>query len=408
MPHNVSGPCFALSAGFDARAWGVGVDLFTRDGITTVGSVAFGVIHDDIMAALNSHGMFLGVGDGFNALYGSVEWTAGIDEYDRFYIENSTTDFEIAAELYAGNNSRWPYPAGGTGLAGGAAPFRHTGTADWVRGQTDYGNALLSVTRAGTTKRWPPERGRLASVPHATRTRGSVGDADDGTTDGCLEALEDAVASTGSSQHTHMGLTADGRVWWEVTYTTYATTAAAAVTWNNPDLRDALGFTGDEIVTNVDVYRYRIEGTNVPPSLMLFERPLTRVDHGTEQSGSSAALIGGGSYHVDVSDYPTTEVDFIIGGPADAVDESCRWLRTMVPQLHDGAPVTLYQDYPEFRRRGWACLGDNYDSLRTVEHDGYRGRLLLWMTGNAGSLLRWAGALRSRASIALRMRERER
>jgi len=409
MPHNVSSPCIAISTAFDARAWGAGIQLFTRDGITTTGSASFAVVHDDILAALNGHGMASGICAELNAQYGGADWSCGIDENDRVYIEHATTDWEVLAEYFAGTNARWPYPAAGTGLAGGVAPFRHTGTGDWARGQTDNGNALLSVRKGGTTKHAPRERGRLASIPVALRTRGAVGDADDRGVD-TLEDLENAAVGGGAYDKTHFGVTEDGHVWWEVFYSTYptGTPVATTPTWHAADLRDALGFSGNEVVTNVESYRYRLVADNPIPGFMLPERPLTRLDRGTEQGGSAAALIGGGSYHVETHDYATAEIDFILGGPADAVDETCQWRRDMVPRLHDGAPVTVYQDWPETRRNGVGCMDDTYDTLRTVEHDGYRGRLLLWMQGNAASMMRWAGALRSRSSVALRMRERER
>jgi len=238
------------------------------------------------------------------------------------------------------------------------------------------------------------------------RERGAEGDADDHGT-ATLEDCEDVAIAADKFQHTLFGLTLDGHVYWEAYNTTYSTPLASTPSWLNPDLRDALGFSGDEVVTNVDFERYRLVADNLPPSMMVLARPMERLYRGTEQGGSDADLIGGDSYAVATYDRKTTEADFTLEGPADGNDETCKWRREMVPRLHKGMAVTLYQDWPETRRSSESCDGETYNSLQTTELDGYRGRLLGWMSENAAGLIRWPGRLRSRAAMTLRFKERD-
>jgi len=92
-----------------------------------VGSALFGVVHDDLLAALNGHAMARGLITTLTAKFGAG-FSAGIDADDFVFIEHDSTDFEIASDAYPGSNAQFGYPAGGTGLAGGIAPFRHTGS----------------------------------------------------------------------------------------------------------------------------------------------------------------------------------------------------------------------------------------------------------------------------------------
>ena len=401
MPNQLSGPQFAISCRFDARDWGDGVQLYSRDAIATgvtvaEGTATLGVVHDDVLAFLNGRGISQSWADRLNAEFGGTNFTTGIDSDDRVWVENAAVNFEIEARP---DNAAWGFDPGGTGLAGGVAPFRHTAPSEWPRGvmviPTTGASPLMLVTITTTTKAWPMDRGYTQDVPTSMRGRGTVLDDDDQGNDS-LEGLDDALF-TG---HNCWGVDAQGHVYNSVPYYKYVNEDAAKLVWLNSDLMDRLGFDGTEEYDSSSFYQWRITANKQCRGFAIPSRPLMTLNRGNLTDGSKSRLVSNRTYHVAVSTVETLAMTWHLDGPTDQVDQHWVWLKTCVPLLSDGAPYCLYQEWGDSRRAGTASLGDDYGLTYNVEYDGYRGRLQLYADGHNDGTLSWPDVLRRRSPIS--------
>jgi hypothetical protein len=179
--------------------------------------------------------------------------------------------------------------------------------------------------------------------------------------------LEDVDLST-----VRWGVDADGHVYWS-----HETAAPppGPFAWTSTTFRDRLGFTGQELgVVQGGATVYTAE--RPCPGVLTPSRPLAEpVERWVDQLSDAVRSLDGSIYRVEHSTSQGLRVVVYVDGPLDAGEELRRHL------LHRWLPyqadrVTLYQDWGDTRRRGWAVDGQGYGILRTVESGGYRGRCI--------------------------------
>ncbi|MDP3908845.1 MAG: hypothetical protein Q8Q14_00500 [Gemmatimonadales bacterium] len=399
-----------MASRFDARPWS-GVQVVTV-AATPVTLPAYGTgegVFGDAMEFLNGRGSrdddFGGGGISGQtlALLAQNGWTgaatvftAGIDDDDRVWLESSLEDFALDA---AAGNAFLGFPAGGTGNVGGGAPFRHTASAEWTRGNIT--NIGLVVNPAGAGANYPIYVSRAQSVVTFVRNQ-NEGDADALNPPGNLERLiQEAI---GGAYTLRLGIDDNGHA-----YMAWPTGLIATVTWDSASFRDRLGFAGDEAIgaigaTEVLTATHPLPGLHVAPAGLEFMNP------GVIDDSVAARLTSGAYVSNRVAFVPQWQLGFRLTGSADATDLHRHWFDQVLRYVWPGAPVTLYQHWGDPRRAlmSHQVTADQpgYDLLYTSERNGYQGRLDAYRSGDdqANSVVQWSSApYRTRALITMNL-----
>lgn len=383
-----------LHTSFDARQWS-GINVFDRGALNVVlgpyaaaGEGLFGDVvdalngrrhvNDDLPADLAALWILAG-GPGAPA------FTVGIDSADRVFFQSNNQPFTVTDQTPG-----LGFTAATAAVGGG--PWRATAPSDWTRG-----NTLARVTIT------PGAPGVPYVVPQLVVLRQSVPCLLRGFGPADADAVAAVTVEDQDSTAARWGIDADGRVWWSSTGAPPG--AIAGPVWVDLDFRDRLGFTGNEVaeaVGGATVYRATRPCPGVlAPSRPLAE-PLVRV---SEIEASTARLLSGDSYRVEHSQSLGWLAQIWLDGPLDdGADLWAHYLRRWIP--YQGDRVTLYQD-ADTRRRGEVTMGDGYGLLRTVELDGYRGRIVCRLAPDHGARAELAAqeGIYRRAPVAFRLQE---
>lgn len=404
MPNSQTAPRAGLLAEMDWTAF-AGVVAFAGGNNVTVSSGWTWV--DDTLQAL------CGLGsedtrslrkDAVAVGTGAGGWTFGIDEDDRFYIENDTETFDLTA---AAGNAVWGLPAAGASavLVSGTT-YRLTATADWTRGNLEGATFELDPA-TGLAFTLPSVAYRAQDLPTLIRTRGD-GYTDDNYPATCIEALDNA-ANDATHKRIRWGISADGLVW-----RARPSGVAAGLTWAGSSaattLRRLLGFTGSE--SGVTTGGLVVETATHPAAGVLTpSRPVEKVTTRDRWMGSALELSDGSVAYNTVDQRTAYSLRLYIDGPADRIDRGIhyaeRWLRYAPP----GARVNWYQDFGDTRRAQRAVERDDAYSLDyTIQRNG-DGYGMLRVRRAAGSTkedgAEWPARIRRRAPVTMTLVERE-
>lgn len=411
MPNGTFAPRGAVALEIDARAW-AGVTLFS--GPSAVALASSVTYFDDVLALLTGRGS--DTERSFSADMaangtGAGNWSAGIDEDDRIYVENDAEAFDVLAG--AGNAVFGFDTAGQSAVLVSGTTYRATATGDWTRGTITNQQIQLDPASAGAFT-CPSYAYQAHTIPILMRARGNA-DADDNYATTCLEAVDNDAnddPGSGGDNRIRWGVTADGFV-----YRARPTGVAAAPTWATTDaakdFRKALGFTGAEAEATVGGLEVLTASTRPARGLLTPSRPFERVEGRRAWSGDAVQLTGGAAAYATVDDLKLYDVAMYLDGAADRIDQARHYLDGFRPYWAPGQLANVYQDWGDGRRtlRGIDVGAGQaaYDELYTSQRDGEFGRLRVRIAVDAPTeaAVRWPGRLRRRVPVTMTFTERE-
>lgn len=397
-----------LMASFNARAWS-GVAVFNRGGanvtLPTYGAIGEGLFRDPL-DFLNGRGQSASEclpGAVAAAWTGAGTATCGIDATDRFYIQSSAEDFEVAA---GANNSIYGFDPSGHGLVGGAAPFRRTAPNPWRLGPIV--NASISIDPAAAAA-FPAGGSRYhQDLVTAIRELGS-GDSDDRNQANSLQAL-DAGIYGGSAR-------------WLVDETGHVVTAwrtgtMGSVTWLSATFRARLGFSGSEVLATAGGVDY-LRADHPLPGVVLLKSGLELHEIETVTLEQVRDLTGGGMASVTTDTHQIRHAAAYLWGPSmgSAHDMHRHYVGSaQVPGFmnyaRDGRRwVTLYPRWGDPRRwldpRAVSISQPAANLLFTAGLDGYRGRVegSLARASAPSTRISWESNLRQYARVQWAIKE---
>ena len=397
MPSNTYCPRFGLLTAFDARSWS-GVEVIDRAGSAVTMPTYSGVgdgLYPDAMALLN--GWAAAQTQTLNKLAnngwtgGASNITAGIDEDDRVYVESSAVDLTLGVSALLGFSGSEP--------STGAGPYRVTASYDFTRGTVYLGATGLKITPVGG--------GAAYSVPGypciyqdiRTFVIGRDGGPDANYDDDSLENQDNDGAGIDTIR---WGLDADGHV-----YTTYP--GVWTLTWSSTTFRDRLGFSGSEVTTVLSGTTVTLTADYPCPGVLVPTRPLEDIRPAELRASKGSSDTSGRVARMSTMDAHQWELAFYVDGPADTTDLSQHYLRRWRPYSDD--LVTLYQEWGDSRRRrdplDVTVTQPAYNDDYTSERDGYRGRILCRLVGDAPArqVLSWPQRLRRRSPLRMTLQE---
>lgn len=158
--------------------------------------------------------------------------------------------------------------------------------------------------------------------------------------------------------------------------------------WQNDELRQYLGFTGDETVQAGADHRY-VKAT-YPPAWVLLPDSLAEYRPGVNRDGV-AVQVGRQFYPVNRGDYPAISVGFYLRGPATQDDQITHFHERFIPLVPQGGRLTLYRSWGDPRRAkrehtASTVTGEEpYTLTRNAEFDGERGRFVGRLVPGVGS-----------------------
>lgn len=402
MPGKDPHPLIAILGEFDASEW-AGVPIFQRGAgadVTPGSSVGY---FPDPVAFLNSYGSQAGRSlpeDIASAWTGGGTATMGIDENDKVYIESSTTDFTIGASAA---NLPLGFDSGGHGLVGVGPPYRRTATREWQRGVCLYtASSRLSIDPAGAGAAFdlPSFVGNVQSVPVHMRAVDRA-DVDGAWAADCLETW-DNDENDPTDRAIRWGINNAGKV-----YCTRPTGTSDPITWLSTTFAYRLGFTKNETEVNVDG-RSTLTATYMCPGCYFPSRSIETIERITRETTGTQQLTSGAVSSNHVATLSGWRIVFWVDGPADETDSHRLWIERCVQEFwHLGTGVTLYQHWGDTRRglAAWKVRGSQkaYDLLYTTEYNGYRGRLLTWISpeGVTERTTAWEQGLRTRFPVEM-------
>ena len=317
----------------------------------------------DVLQFLNGYGNQEDLADDILAKwisYGGTPtrtFTVGIDANDRFYVQIDGQDANDEFSIAPGSASRDYFGLGGTVVATAyGTGLRATAAGPWQRGPIDFQNFLtegrLLVNKLGGgggvgSFYAPSNRSKVSSIP--TLLRYNVQDTDDATLN-CLEFWDnDTFDPNPGGGRIKWGIDSDGHVFssWPqgVGDLSWRGTAAAVA------LRNALGFTGNEVISPVVIGgRQTVTAAYVCPSLLFLTRGFSRWNERLVQDSSVVQMLSGelrGRKHYTAVEY---DLSFSLKGPTATRDESAWALRRVFPLLTKGARCSVYLRWGDPRR----------------------------------------------------------
>jgi len=408
VPHNDPHPLIALFAEFDGRPWS-GVSVFNRGaGATVLGPFTAGTtqgIYGDLVDLVNGRGSE--AGRSIQALAVS-EWTGAgtftitLTADDRLHFQSSVETFEI---LGGAGASMLGIASTGTGVIAAGAPG-YTAPNEWTRG--NFPNLPVSVfPGVGIPFLLFPDANFYQSIAIMLRELGIVADADDSHATDNIQTL-DNTANDPVARSIQWGLTDAGYVYWSAP----ALAGIAAPTWTDTAFRDALGFSGAEVIDTATYPGLSFMAADHRPRAYALHptRPVERQTRTVAHMATAARRMDGAWSSNLAGHFPGWAVEFYLDGPADSRDLHRGYLEAFLETVRHGARVTLYQDLGETRRALPPPNAGDYSELYTPELNGYRGRLLLRLDPSSGSNYdaRWPSDLRRRKLVTLNFTDDER
>ena len=399
MPLNNPAPQFALLTEYDMRAYS-GVEAFDRSGgsavsLQTYGSTGVGDgIFEDLMFFLNrrtspADQMWQGQADSVNTF--GTSWTITINEDDKVTV-TSDVDFEIRS---TGTVDALGFGSVAVGATLVGSDYVAIAPNDWTRGSLDLADVTYRVDEVGgaATFNFPSVNIHMQDVTVGMRNKSTVNDADGFTTLPSLEEL-DRAANTG--YFITWFIDDSGRV--NCSYVS----GAGDISWSSTEIRDLLGFTGDETPTGTThkllTATYKASGVLIP------SRPYQSHHLRGENVAQARRLIGGGYVSNHIGTYVTSVLRFDLDALLDSSDDYRHFTDRWVPLCSPGERVNFYQGWGDSRRALPSASVNSsqpaYDTLYTSEDNGEYGRVRGSLITEAFDLI-YPGRLKRRVPVTM-------
>ena len=399
MPLNNPAPQFGLLTEYDMRAY-AGVEVFSRSGGSAVSLQNYGTspagdgIYEDLLFFLNGRAspadqMWQGQADAVNTF--GASWTITINEDDRVTV-TSNVDFEIRS---TGTVDALGFGSVAVGASLVGSDYVATAPNDWTRGSLDLADVTYRVDEVGgsNTFNFPSVNVHMQDVTVGMRDEATVTDADVFTGLKSLD-IQDRGANTGYFISWFIDDT--GRV--NCSYVS----GAGDISWSSAEIRNLLGFTGDETPTGTThkllTATYKASGVLIP------SRPYQSHHLRGENVAQARRLIGGGYVSNHIGTYVTSVLRFDLDALLDSSDDYRHFTDRWVPFCSPGERVNFYQGWGDSRRALPSASVNSsqpaYDTLYTSEDNGEYGRVRGSLITEAFDLI-YPGRLKRRVPVTM-------
>lgn len=416
MPSYNPSPIPAFMAELDLRDYS-GVEVFWRQGavntttLPTYDTEAGEGWYEDWLDFLNGRGSQTGrsLGDEVSAA-STVPSTVsiGIDEDDRVYVQGARHSFTV----YGHGSAVYGFSVAGDAPDGGGPPYRTTASNEWVRGLCETVGTIGLVPSTGGYARFaaPPSYQTFQSVITKLRDLGDENDADDPSNVNVVLEQRDNNENDNANRNFRWFVTDAGHIGWACRSSVAA--SASPVTWVSTGLRDLMGFSGNEPISNDGFSNYQI-GDYPAQACLVPTRPVETLTRHSDRVDAAVGLVNGRIVGNLAGTYQHVDVAFWIDGPMDSTNLHRHWLERVTPYMSRGRRVSFYGEWGDPRR---GLLGYDvtetqpaYDLLYTSEQDGEYGRTRsrVALDESARTVVQWPGSLRRRAPAVLLLRKAE-
>ena len=365
MPLNTIAPNFALLASIDMRNYS-NTDIFTRNSTArTMPTFSDGEgIYEDLLFFLNGRRSSSAVSadDQFSIATFGTTWAMSINSDDKVTI-TSDVQFEVTSTgsidpLGFGSSTVQSVLVGSDWIA--------TAPNDWSRGLIVLDDMSYRIDGASTFN-IPAVAPDVQDITTFIRDS-SINDIDDSS----LQTLQEIDSAAASALDITWSINDAGFV------TCHYRTSEGDLTWDSTEIRDLLGFTGNESPVVDGVYS-RLTATRYSSSVLFPSRPLQSYHLRVENIGQYRRKTGGGYASNFVGSYVTSVITFDLDARLDEKDDYQHFANRFAPFIAGGERINLYQDWGDSRRSlrtdQITAQQDAYDLLYTSEENGERGRL---------------------------------
>ena len=371
MPLNEPAPNFALLSSFDIRDLS-GVNAFVRGGSYTVTLPTFSSddVYEDVLFFLNGRetdSLVYGSGQlmGDATFGGASSWSISINSDDKIEIK-SDTEFEVTS---TGTNDSLGFGSSTVSSSLVGSEYVATASLDWSRGRLVLADMTYRIDEVGggsNTFDFPQTTPDVQDL--TVFIRSSESDADNF-----------GLASLQDLDNTARGVK---DITWLVNDTGFIQchyqTTLGDIVWSSTQLRDLLGFTGNESPV-VDGSVSRLTATYQSSALLLPTRPIQSHHLRVENVAQYRRKIGGGYASNFIGSYVSSALSFDLDAALDTRDDYRHFTDRFAPLVSAGERINYYQCWGDSRRalRTDQARGSQaaYDDLYTSEDNGERGRL---------------------------------
>ncbi|MGA1718195.1 MAG: hypothetical protein ACO38Q_05300 [Aquiluna sp.] len=397
MPLNNPAPQFGLLTAYDMRDYS-GVKMFTRSGGAAVNMITFASgdgIFEDLIFLLNRRAddgnlTWSGAMDLVNTF--GTSWVVGIDANDKITI-TSDVDFEIRS---TGSVDALGIGTSAINATLVGSDYVVTAPNDWIRGELNLDDVSYTVEEVGGAGSFlfPSIKVYMQDVTTGLRNKSTINDADAFSTMPSISEIDRAANATQISWF----LDSEGRV--NCSYLT----SIGHITWDSSDVRDLLGFTGDETPTTYATSYSLLTATHKAAGVLIPTRPYQQHHLRGENMGQARRLIGGGYVSNYIGTYITSILRFDLDALLDSTDDYQHFVNRWLPYCGSGERVNFYQGWGDSRRSlptASVYAGQPaYDTLYTSEDNGAYGRIRGSLTTDKFDLV-YPGRLRRRVPVSM-------
>lgn len=371
MPLNEPAPNFALLSSFDIRDLS-GVNAFVRGGSYTVTlpTLSSDDVYEDVLFFVNgreSDPLVRGSGQLMrDATFGGASsWSVSINSDDKIEIK-ADSQFTVTS---TGTNDSLGFGSSTVNSSLVGSDYVATASLDWSRGRlvlADMTYRLDQVGGGSNTFNFPQTTPDIQDI--TVFLRSSESDADDFGLSS-LQELDNTARSVDD-------------ITWLVNDAGFVQchyqTSYGDIVWSSTQLRDLLGFTGNESpVVNGSISR--LTATYQSSALLLPTRPIQSHHLQVENVAQSRRKIGGGYASNFIGSYVTSTLSFDLDAALDTRDDYRHFTDRFAPLVSKGERINFYQCWGDSRRalRTDQARGTQsaFDDLFTSEDNGERGRV---------------------------------
>ena len=399
MPLNNPAPQFALLTEYDMRAY-AGVEVFSRSAAVTLQnygtSPAGDGIYEDLVFFLNGRTApssptqtWSAQADASNTF--GTSWALSINSDDKVTI-TADVDFEVRS---TGTVDALGFGSVAVGASLVGSDYVATAPNDWQRGDLDLADVQYTVDEVGGagTFTFPDLPHHLQDVTVGMRDATTTNDADTFTG---LKSLELLDRSANSGGFITWYIDSTGRV--NCSYSN----AVGDLTWSSTEIRDLLGFTGDETPSGT-TYKL-LTATHKASGVLIPSRPYQSHHLRGENVAQARRLIGGGYVSNHIGTYVTSVLRFDLDALLDSSDDYRHFTDRWVPLCSPGERVNFYQGWGDSRRALPSASVNSsqpaYDTLYTSEDNGEYGRVRGSLITEAFDLI-YPGRLKRRVPVTM-------
>jgi len=397
MPLNNPAPQFGLLTEYDMRAYS-GVEVFDRSGGSAVSLPTFASgegVYEDALFFLNRRLMksdlsFEGQANNNPFVFGTG-WKVRIDADDKVYVY-SDQDFTLT---HIGSIDALGFGSATLSATLVGSDYIITAPNDWLRGELNLDDVSYRIDEVGGSGTF-----NLCNIPVYVQDA-SVGTRDTAVNDADefpLTSLTELDSTAQSATDITWFIDSDGRV--NCSYLS----SIGHISWSSSEIRDLLGFTGDETpVTYATTYSL-LTATHKAAGVLIPTRPYQQHHLRGENMGQARRLIGGGYVSNYIGTYITSILRFDLDALLDSTDDYQHFVNRWLPYCGSGERVNFYQGWGDSRRSlptASVYAGQPaYDTLYTSEDNGAYGRIRGSLTTDKFDLV-YPGRLRRRVPVSM-------